>query len=69
MREDKGVGLPVLHSESLVYLIEEKVWAKIVGAMGAYYSTVTYNKGGIDYEVLVENEDFVLWEDLIEYDD
>lgn len=51
-----------------IYLTEERVFGSMV-RMGAYFSTVNYTKGGNEYEVMVENNEFVFLEDLNEYDD
>jgi hypothetical protein len=59
----------VLREESLVWLDDEQVFGHIVGSMGAFYSTIWYVKGGIEFEVLMENTEFTTMEDLIEYDD
>lgn len=40
----------------IVWLTEERTFARLV-KLGAYYSVVTYARGGIDYEVLIDNED------------
>lgn len=53
----------------LVWLDDERCFGTIVGSMGAYYTMVAYIKGGIEYEVLIENDEFTLLEDLNEYDD
>jgi hypothetical protein len=53
----------------VVFIPEEHVFGEIVGYLGAYYTTISYTKGGIEYEVLMENDEFTLLEDLIEYDD
>jgi hypothetical protein len=55
---------------NLVYIIDDEVYGTIVGRMGAYYTTVVYVKGGMEYEVLLENDEFELMEDeIIEHDD
>ncbi len=41
---------------------------EIVGSMGAFYTTIRYESGGIEFEVLMENEEFQLLGELIEYD-
>lgn len=53
----------MLYSEGLVWLPDERVFGRIVGPMGAYYSTIAYIKGGMEYEVLMENNEFELVED------
>lgn len=50
-----------------IYLTEERVFGTMI-KMGAFYSTVNYTKGGNEYEVMVENDEFVFLEDMIEYD-
>lgn len=52
-----------------VYLTYERCFGSVVGPLGAYYSLVRYTKGGIEYEVLIENDEIQLLEDLNEYDD
>lgn len=55
---------------NLVWLPEEKVYGFIVGGLGAFYTNIRYVKGGNEFEVLMENDEFELMEDgLIEYDD
>lgn len=44
------------------------VFGVIVGQLGAHFTTVRYTDGGTEFEVLLENDEFVLMEDLIEYD-
>lgn len=51
-----------------VYLVNEGVYGQVVGPVGAYFSLVQYTFKGIDYEVLVENEDFVIVDDIINED-
>lgn len=51
-----------------VWLDDEKVFGTIVGGMGAYYTNIRYVKGGMEYEVLMENDEFTLLEDFFEYD-
>lgn len=62
----------MLHSEGikgLVWIVDERVFGRIVGPMGAYYSNVVYTKDGIDYEVLMENDEFQLVEEWIDYEE
>lgn len=40
----------------IVWLTEERTFARLV-KLGAYYSVVTYSRAGMDYEVLIDNED------------
>ena len=51
-----------------VWLDEEEVVGEIVGGLGAWFTTIRYTKGGMEFEVLMENDEFTLMEDLIEYD-
>lgn len=70
MPENQDDRLPVLYPENLVWLPYEHVYGTIVGGLGAYYTMIAYTKAGIEYEVLMENDEFELMEDtLIEYDD
>lgn len=52
----------------LVWLTEERVHGWLLGSMGAFFSMVHYIKDGIEYDVWVENDEFILMEDLNEYD-
>lgn len=40
-----------------IVLIEDRTLAEIINR-GAYYSLVRYTRGGIDYEVLIGNDEF-----------
>lgn len=40
----------------------------IIGPLGTYFTTIRYVKGGMEYEVLMESNEFTLLEDLVEYD-
>jgi hypothetical protein len=40
----------------LVWLTEERTLAKLI-SLGAYFSTVRYTRGGIDYEVQIPNDE------------
>lgn len=40
----------------IVYLPEEGVYGEVI-SYGSYASTVRYSEGGIQYEVLILNED------------
>lgn len=59
----------MFHRKGLVWLTDELVYGYIVGPMGAYYTTVRYTKQGMEYEVLLESDEFVLIEgdDIDEY--
>lgn len=63
MREDKECEYSMLHTENLVWLPVEQTYGFIVGPMGAYYSTIRYNSGGMEFEVLMENNEFELREE------
>lgn len=41
----------------------------MTGPMGAYFTDVWYIKNGIEYILAVENEDFILLEDLVDNDE
>lgn len=51
-----------------VWIEEERVFGELMGPEGAFFSPVRYTKGGIEYEVLLERDEYTLLEDLIEYD-
>lgn len=55
----------------LIYLKYERCYGAIVDRMGTYFTKVKFVKNGVEYEVLVENDEFefVSLEDLVEYDD
>lgn len=40
-----------------IVLLEDRTLAEIINR-GAYYSLVRYTRGGIDYEVLIGNDEF-----------
>lgn len=40
-----------------VWLTDERTFAELI-RLGAYFSTVRYTRGGIDYEVLIDNDEF-----------
>lgn len=41
----------------IVWMIEERTYALLVH-LGAHFALVRYTRGGIDYEVLVDKDDF-----------
>lgn len=51
--------------DGLVWLPYERTYGYVIGSIGAYYTKIWYLLGGIEYEVLMENDDFELVEDLI----
>lgn len=60
-------------NDRLVWVPDENdpsvgVFGEIIGVLGAFYTTIRYTSGGIEFEVLMENNEFELMEDLIEYD-
>lgn len=66
MSNREGNGSP---ASRIVYVDEEEVYGEIMGpGIGAYFTTIKYTKGGMEFEVLMENDEFTLLEDLIEYD-
>lgn len=46
-----------MSNSNIVWLIEERTFGEIVN-LGAFFSTIRYAHGGIDYEVLMDNNDF-----------
>jgi len=53
--------------DNTVYLYEERVLGELV-ELGAHFSMIRYTYKGNDYEVLVENDDFVLLSELRDAD-
>lgn len=45
----------------IVWLLEERVFGILV-RLGTYFSLVRYNKNGMEYEVLIENDEFEIRE-------
>ncbi|XAO35346.1 hypothetical protein SEA_FRANCOB_176 [Streptomyces phage Francob] len=43
----------------LVYIIEERVWGFLV-TENAYFSEVKYSVGGIEYNTCLENDEFII---------
>lgn len=54
---------------SVVWLTEERCFGVIVGPLDAFYTLINWVKGGLEHEEFVENNEFEILEDLIEYDD
>jgi len=55
--------------EVIVWLPVEQTYGYLV-ELGAFFSTVKYTKDGVDFEILMENNEFEFLEDtLVEYDD
>ena len=42
----------------IVWLTEERTFAELI-QRGAYLSLVRFTRGGYDYEIVVENDEFV----------
>lgn len=59
MSHRETVELP---EDEVVWLTEERVYG-ILMARGTWFSMVRYSRGGIDYEVLVENDEYIFRED------
>ena len=49
---------------NIVYYYDEQVYGT-VEQIGAYASVIKYNKDGIDYEELIENDEFVVIENIV----
>lgn len=47
----------MLYSQGLVWIEDEGVYGKCLH-YGAYFSTIAYAKDGMEYEVLMENDEF-----------
>lgn len=47
---------------SVVYIYDEKTYGELV-SFGGYVSKIHYSKNGIDYEVMLLNEDFEIVEE------
>jgi len=41
----------------IVWLTEERAFGRVI-RQGAFFSLIAYSQGGIDYEVLMENDEF-----------
>lgn len=44
-------------SPEIIWLVEERTYAELI-RRGAFFSTVRYTRGGIEYEILVGNDEF-----------
>ena len=49
---------------AIVYIEDEKIYGT-VDKLGAFVSTVKYQKDGIDYEVALENEEFTILDEIV----
>jgi len=49
---------------NVVYILDEKVYGT-VDQLGAFASVVKYQKEGIDYEVLLENDEFAIVDEIV----
>lgn len=47
----------------IVYIHDEECYG-VTESMGAFASLVKYNKGGIEYKVMMLNEDLIFLEDI-----
>lgn len=47
----------MVERNEIVWLTEERTFARL-HHLGAFFSLVSYTRGGIDYEVLVGNDEF-----------
>lgn len=54
--------------QQVVWLDDERCFGTIVGPLNAYYTLIRYVKGGIEFEVMMESNEFTLLEDFFEYD-
>ena len=59
------MGRQGLNFDNLVYIYEDEVWGILV-ELGAHFSTISYTHNGNDFEVLVENDDFILFSEMLE---
>lgn len=66
LRSRRGtVGVP---KNEVVWLTEDRTYAILIREL-AYVSLVRYTRGGIDYEVWIENNEIERWKDhAIEYE-
>lgn len=46
------------HESDRVWLIEQEAWGRVV-KRGAYVSLVNYSEGGIEFNVYIENDNFI----------
>lgn len=60
MRENQDHWPPVLYPESVVWIPEVETYGIIVGGLGAYCTKIYYVERGFEYEVWMENDEFVL---------
>jgi len=49
---------------NVVYIHDEKAWGT-VDQLGAFASMVKYQKDGIDYEILLENDEFAIVDEIV----
>jgi hypothetical protein len=52
----------------IVWLHEERTFAELIN-LGAFYSTVRFTRGGIDWEIQVGNDEFEYYEGNDDDDD
>ena len=53
----------------LVWLTEERCFGVIVGPLDAFFTLINWVKGGLEHEEFVENNEFQILDDLMEYED
>ena len=49
---------------NIIYIYAEEIHG-VLESLGAYASMVKYTKDGIDYEELIDNEEFVILEEIV----
>lgn len=58
-----------LPEDEIVWLTDERLFAHLI-VRGAWFSIVRYTRAGIEFEVLIENDEYIFREDhAIESDD
>lgn len=56
------------HEPEIVWLLQDRHFAFLI-QRDAFYSLVKYTRGGIEYEVVVKNDDYEFWEErAIDYE-
>jgi hypothetical protein len=58
----------MLYRENIVWLPYLRVYGELI-SLGAWYSTIKYVTGGVEFEVFVDNEEFVILDDLYDEDE
>ena len=73
MQQDSGDGVSMWYTEGLdltdspglVWMTEERVFGEIAGPVGAFFTPIRYTYRGIDYEIEVENDDFIILNNVL----